>query len=310
MLAVRVLFSGEAPGRIVDVSQPSAGGFNGLVYQAVLPVSTQTVTMVAGLIRDHRKVVGSRWRKAGPGTQAMLVLVVLRHDQRLTDLALGNGISASTLRRWVLETIALLAARAVRLGRVLRRMHAAGATLALIDGTLVRTRRRTGKANRRNYSGKHKLHGLNVQAVTDTDGNILWVSRALPGNTADITAARRLKLLDRVDNAGLAAGGDKGYQGWHKDVRERAADPDHPDHVDQVVMTPYKAETNRPLTDAQKAANSVFAGTRCAAERGFAAIKTWRVLDRLRMNPRHATTLTRAVLVLVQHEQKTRRATP
>ncbi|MEU5260055.1 transposase family protein, partial [Amycolatopsis sp. NPDC021455] len=75
---------------------------------------------------------------------------------------------------------------------------------------------------------------------------------------------------------------------------------------EQVVLTPYKAETNRPLTAGQKTANAVFSGLRCAVEGGFAALKTWRILDKLRLHPRHATTLTRALLVLTQHEQDTR----
>ncbi|WP_311137267.1 hypothetical protein [Streptomyces sp. I6] len=39
--------------------------------------------------------------------------------------------------------------------------------MVLIDGTLIRTRRRTGKAGRRNYSGKHRSHGLHFLALTD-----------------------------------------------------------------------------------------------------------------------------------------------
>ncbi|MCX4579876.1 hypothetical protein OHB41_43265 [Streptomyces sp. NBC_01571] len=34
----------------------------------------------------------------------------------------------------------------------------------LIDGTLIPTRRRTGKDNRKNYSGKHMRHGLHFLA--------------------------------------------------------------------------------------------------------------------------------------------------
>ncbi|MEV6909319.1 transposase family protein [Amycolatopsis sp. NPDC051071] len=272
-------------------------------------MSKQTVVMAGDLIRKHREQVGSRWRKASPGKQALLVLVVLRHDQRLEDLAAGNGISASTLRRWVLELIALLAARAPRLNRVLTQVRAIGATLLLVDGTLIRTRRRTGKANRRHYSGKHKRHGLNVQAITDTGGNLLWLSCALPGKTADITAARRHKLLDHLHTADLALGGDKGYHGLHKDLRELAKKPATANR-DHTVITPIKAEVNRPLTDAEKASNSIFNGLRCAVERAFAALKTWRILDKLRLNPRHATTLLRALLVLVQHQQKTHHPTP
>ncbi|MFI8850030.1 hypothetical protein [Streptomyces sp. 891-h] len=39
--------------------------------------------------------------------------------------------------------------------------------MVLIDGTLIATRRRTGKADRRNYSGKHRRYGLRFLALTD-----------------------------------------------------------------------------------------------------------------------------------------------
>jgi hypothetical protein len=291
----------EPPGLIKGVKQQPTdpGGSESLVYQAALPVSTQTVTMVADLIRGHRRAIGSRWRKASCGTQALLVLAVLRHDQRLADLAGGNGVSASTISRWVLEVLHLLTPRTPRLDRVLRKLRGTGATVVLLDGTLIRTRRRTGPHNRRHYSGKHKHHGLNVQALTDTDGNLLWLSPVLPGKTADITAARHHKLLARLHRAGLTVIADKGYQGFHKDLR---ATPD-----DQLALTPYKAEVNRPLTEAQKIANSVLNGTRCAVEGGFSTLKTWRILDKLRLHPRHAPTLLQALLTLIQHEHTTKR---
>ncbi len=71
----------------------------------------QTLTMVAELIRLHRGRLRSRWRKATPAGQALVVVAVLRHDPRLADLGGGTGVSASTMRRWVLKVIALLAAR-------------------------------------------------------------------------------------------------------------------------------------------------------------------------------------------------------
>ena len=123
---------------------------------------------------------------------------MLRHDPRLADIGSGQGVSASTVRRWLLEVIALLAARATRLGRVLRKLTAQGAAVVLVDGTLIRTRRRTGNANRANYSGKHKHHGLVMLGLTDENGRLLWISAALPGRTADITAARRLRIRDRL----------------------------------------------------------------------------------------------------------------
>ncbi|WP_413812481.1 transposase family protein [Streptomyces sp. OE57] len=52
----------------------------------------------------------------------MIVLPHLRHDQRLADLAGGHHVSASTVRRWVPEAIELLAARAPRLDRALKKI--------------------------------------------------------------------------------------------------------------------------------------------------------------------------------------------
>ena len=121
---------------------------------------------------------------------------------------------------------------------------------------------------------------------------------------------RRHRLRDHLHHHGLTPAADKGFHGWHKDVRETADCPICRGQCEQVVLTPYKAETNRPLTDAQQQANTVLSALRCAVEGGFAALKTWRILDKLRLHPRHATTLIRALLVLTQHEQNIRDTAP
>ena len=40
------------------------------------------------------------------------------------------------------------------------------------------------------YSGKHRTHGMNVQTITDPNGDLLWTSRALWGSIHDTAAAR------------------------------------------------------------------------------------------------------------------------
>ncbi|MFD8251558.1 transposase family protein [Streptomyces werraensis] len=120
----------------------------------------------------------------------MIVLAVLRHDQRLADMVGGNNVSESTVRRWRDELVGLLAAQAPRLGRTLKNVAQQGWEVVLIDGTLIRTRRRTGKADRPNYSGKHRSHGLHFLAPTDKRGLLIWISAARPGRTHDNTAAR------------------------------------------------------------------------------------------------------------------------
>ncbi|MGR8012286.1 hypothetical protein [Streptomyces hypolithicus] len=92
-------------------NQPAEGPED-VVYQVRLPLSKRTIDLVAGLIRQRRNRMRSVWRKAEPGKQALIVLAVLRHDQRLADMADGNQVGESTVRRWVKEVVELLAARA------------------------------------------------------------------------------------------------------------------------------------------------------------------------------------------------------
>ncbi|MFC4500630.1 MULTISPECIES: transposase family protein [Streptomyces] len=276
----------------------------GTDYQCRLPLSSATLDLVSGLVRGHLKKIGSRWRKLPPGRIALIVLAVLRHDQRLSDMAGGNDVSASTVRRWLLaagcwllaagcwllEVIGLLAARAPRLDRALKAITQKGGIVVLLDGTLVRTRRRTGDENRPNYSGKHKAHGLLFLALTDERGNLVWISAAKPGRSSEITTARHNKITARLWEAGLGALADLGFTGLDDD-------PDDP-----VIITGRKATRGHPLTAAQKEANRLVSRERAANEHGFADLKNWRILTKVRMNAQHATTLLRALLVLTNAE--------
>ncbi|WP_241672350.1 hypothetical protein [Streptomyces sp. IB2014 016-6] len=84
---------------------------------------------------------------------ALSVVQLLAGDRaaalHLADMAGGNDISATTVRRWRDELIALLAANAPRLDRALKKIAKRGGEAVLIDGALIPTQRRTGKANRR-----------------------------------------------------------------------------------------------------------------------------------------------------------------
>jgi hypothetical protein len=127
-----------------------AGGTETVVYQSSLQLSTATLTFLGDLLRGHLKKIRSRWRKLPPGQIATIVLAVLRHDQRLVDMAGGNDVSRTTVGRWVKEVLRLLAGRAERLDRVLKKIARKGGHVVLLDGTLVHTRRRTGTDNRKN----------------------------------------------------------------------------------------------------------------------------------------------------------------
>ncbi|WP_205825494.1 transposase family protein [Microbispora catharanthi] len=90
--------------------------------------------------------------------------------------------------------------------------------------------------NRKNYSGKHKRHGLHFLALTGERGRLIRISAARPGRTHD-------HIVEHLKAAG-----------------------------------------------------------RAPVEHGFAHLKTWRILAKLRTSPARATNLLRALLVLTNLE--------
>lgn len=193
----------------------------------------------------------------------MIVLAVLRHDQRLADMAGGNDVSASTVRRWRDELIGLLAAQAPRLDGALKKVVKRGGEVVLIDGTLIRTQRRTGRADRRNYSGKHRSHGLHFLALTDEKGRLIWISAARSGRTHDNAAARHDHIRAHLRAVGLGALADLGFRGLDNDI------------LDPVIVTGYTASRTHKLTPGQKKeANRVLAVGRAPVEHASPTSRT------------------------------------
>ncbi|MFF4427445.1 transposase family protein [Streptomyces sp. NPDC001549] len=259
-------------------------------YQCRLPLSTRIINHLAGLLRRRLKAIRPRWRILSPGRIAVIVLAVLRHDQCLADMAGGNNVSESAVRRWRGELITLLAAQAPRLDRALKKVVKRGGEVVVIDRTLIRTQRRTGKADRRNYSGKHRDHGLHFLALTDESGRLIWISAARPGRTHDITAACHDHVVAHLRAAGLGALADLGFRGLDNDV------------LDPVIVTGFTASRIHKLTIGQKDANQVLARGRAPVEHRFAHLMNWRALTKLRTDPARATHLLSALLVLTNLE--------
>jgi hypothetical protein len=182
-----------------------------LFYPAALPLSRQTLDYTAGIIRRHRRAIGSCWRKLNPARQALLVLAYLRKGETFTELAAGFGIGTATAWRYVNETVALLAARAPKLRQALAQAKGAGHAYLVIDGTLIPIDRVA--ADRPFYSGKHRKHGMNLQVIASPSGDIIWVSGPLPGAVHDLTAARIWGIIRELAASGLVVLGDKGYLG-------------------------------------------------------------------------------------------------
>ncbi len=182
-----------------------------LLYAAALQLSSQTLSYAAGVIRRHRKNIGSCWRKLNPGRQALLVLAYLRKGDTFTGLAAGFGIGTATAWRYVTETVTLLAARALKLRQALTGAKKAGHAYVVIDGTLIPIDRVA--ADRPFYSGKHRRHGMNLQVISSPSGELIWVSGPLPDTVHDLTAARTWGIIRQLAAAGLITLADKGYHG-------------------------------------------------------------------------------------------------
>jgi len=250
-----------------------------LTYPATITLSSSHLRYVSELLARHRRLTGTRWRRLDVGRQALLVLAHLRNGDTYARLAAGFGIGTATVYRYVKEAVALLAARAPSLTATAWRLAYNGHMLGVLDGTLICTDRLGGALNRLYYAGKHKRHGVNLQALVDPRrGELVWVSAGLPGSTADITAARAHGILDAAARAGVELLADKRYQG---------AGPG--------VLTPHKG---RDLTDAQRHHNKIVNSLRGPGERAFATLKNWRVLTKVRCCPHRVGAIAQAVLAL------------
>ncbi len=254
-----------------------------LFYRACLPLSRRTLTYLTGVLRRHRRAIGSRRRALTCGGQALLVLVHLRTGEPYAQVGAGFAVSTSTAWRYVHEAVDLLAARAPKLERALRAARERGEQALVLDGTLIPIDRLA--ADRPFYSGKRRCHGMNLQVIATLQGTLVWVSGALPGSVHDLKAARIWGILRALRAAGLLVLADKGYLG-----------------AGRPVLTPYKGR-DKPevLTDANRA----HARLRSPGERAIAQLKNWRILRRLRCCPHRAGHIAKAVLVLQAHETNT-----
>jgi hypothetical protein len=93
---------------VTHIDPPAEG--HELVYQVRLELSTRTLQLLTRAIRTYRTRVKSRWRKLSDLQTAVIVLAVLRHDQRPADLAAAYQVSHHSVRRWVHRAIGVLAA--------------------------------------------------------------------------------------------------------------------------------------------------------------------------------------------------------
>jgi hypothetical protein len=153
----------------------------------------------------------------------------------------------------------ILAERAPTLHEALRELPPEG--FVVLDGTLITTDRIA--ADEPHYSMKHRRHGMNVQVVAAPDGTPLWFSRALPGRTHDLTAARAHGVIQACPSRQLLVLTDRAYQG-----------------ADGTARTAYYR--HHELPDHYQQYNRDHARLRAPGERAFARLKQCRILRKAR----------------------------
>jgi hypothetical protein len=217
-----------------------------------MTVSTRALIMLADALRQRRTQLRTRCRRLDAGQQALLVLAHLRKGETYTDLACGFAIGTSTVYRYLREALELLAALAPTLAEAIE--VARGKAYVILDGTLLRIDRvgMTGGQDRPFYSGKHKVHGLNVQVIADPVGRLIWVSPTLPGARHDMGAAREHGIIEAINAADVHAVADTTYEGSGPAVRvpqrRRRLDPDTGRYPPAVAQPARRQHRSRPPT--------------------------------------------------------------
>lgn len=265
-------------------------------YSATLDVPYGLGVALARLLRAHRVAVGTRrgTRSLTPFAQAVLVLRWFRDAASVAALARDAQIALATGYRYVHEGVDVLAEQAPALHQVIREAADAGYEHLLLDGTLIATDRVSdpGGGTDAWYSGKHHVHGGNVQVLSSPTGMALWTSPVEPGSTHDVTAARThvLPALYRAwSTDSLPTLADKGYTGTGTGIR-----------------VPVRRPGGHQVLDATtRAWNSYINAYPAPVERSIATLKVrWKALRHVSLNPNRIGAITAAALVLTHLENR------
>jgi hypothetical protein len=262
-------------------------------YRAMLDVDPDLVSWLENLIATRRCEAGGSWNALTSWDTAVLFLVFLHTGDGFAQLGAHFGIGTQTAWRYIDDTITALAPLAPSLSEAI---NAAGPERRLLlDGTLIPTWRCASIGTETNadplYNGKHRDHGMTVQALSDATGRPVFLGDAHPGSVHDLAAARADGIIEQVTATEVETLADSGYQG-----------------AGGTVRTPIKRRRGLHHSEHEKHANSEHARHRVPVERAFAHLKRWRVLDRVRISPNRISNLLKALFVVHRKRSSLARA--
>jgi hypothetical protein len=226
-----------------------------LRYQSTTGLTTD---QIQELVARIWQITQCRNEQAWPpivGLYRAVVITLVYVRQNLNQAAVGDlfALSQPTVSR-VFRGILPLIGEALCL-HVPDLKEAIRGRLVLVDGTDVPTGNRTGHED--NFSGKRHRAGLNFQVAAGTDGDLLGISKPLPGSMHDRKAFAECDWEELLADAAVIA--DPAYQGTH-------------------AITPRKKPKGGELSAGDKKNNRTISSIRSAVERCIAHLKNWKIL--------------------------------
>lgn len=249
-----------------------------LVCPCGLDVSSSALRFLSSRLREHRRGLGTRWRRLSAGRQALLALAHLRNGHPYVQLAAGFGVGTTTAYRYVTEAVEVLAALAPTLAEAVRG--------GVDEG--VRPAGRDAAADRPNRRRPAFLLGQAQETRDERAGD------------------RRSFRPPAVGLAGPARSRPR------RPCRPRARHHRHACHSGRQLLGRQGLPGRRrhgpcshrgrweTLSAGQQAVNRSHAKIRALVEQAVATLKSWRLLRRLRCSTTRITVLVQAVLCLHQ----------
>lgn len=226
-----------------------------LRYQSTTGLAADQIEELVERIWQIVQPSQKRGRTPGLGLYRQVVLTLILIRQNLNQMTVGDmfDISQPTVSR-IYRKILPLIGQALCLHEP-DLAEAIRGLLVLVDGTLVPTGNRAGHDD--NYSGKRRRAGLNIQVLSNTDGNLLAVSRPCHGSIHDRAAWTDTGWEELLADRDVI--GDLGYLGT-------------------AVITPRRKPKGGELSARDKTCNREISALRSAAERAIAHLKNWKIL--------------------------------